>query len=753
MLTAGHLLGSNFFLSAINIVLICTLPGYAILFALGLNVKAGFTNLFLSIVGSLFVIEAFFAGFSVLLHRLGFIHSFTTSLVLIVESITLALSALFLSGNRHIQCGMKRFIRRELLSGNVTTALTFLLIPGASLVAVTRLNERNDSRSVGIFLYLAIALYLFMISKTVIRRSIFLHYALFYLTTLAILFGSTFRGDGGFWGYDINAEYAVAIRTLTEQNWLPLSTSAAYHSMLSITVLPAVLSVATKLSLTVIFKVFYPLLAALIPLAIYSVLSKYVRHSVAMSISVIEIVGSISFIPQMTALARQVVGILFFVAILIAIFDQSWSRRNKISLVIAFALGLSFSHYSTAYLTSLIFLIVGLLSSISLLFRRRGSRLSKPIITLPVAFAVIGMVVLWNGVVTHSLQDAKATYNALSANGAKFLPNSHQSFIQRWFSGVSLPTKFTSLDMKTQVLATNLYKYPSLEINPVSLLYNTTTVDLPKSKPVLGKIGATVVVYIYLFSNTLAQGLVVAALFLGARFLFQQRKRRKKKEPENSDTEERDVWLDALPLLFTSFFFAVLLRSSKTFSEFYNPERAAFQLALIFSLPVALTLERLINSRLKIVVGLTGFLLPFSSFIFLQQNSGLAGYLYGTPDARINNSVSANSHFIISEQERASADWVATNVPLSSYVQVDAHAVLSIIQSDLRSPKKIINQIAPYGIFKGSYVYLSQGNFLTGLVEESNVTGTSTVFFAPPMDYLDKNLSLVYSSGGARVYR
>jgi len=363
------------------------------------------------------------------------------------------------------------------------------------------------------------------------------------------------------------------------------------------------------------------------------------------------------------------------------------------------------------------------------------------------------MVVLWNGVVTHSLQDTKATYNALSANGAKFLPNSHQSFIQRWFSGVSLPTKFTSLDMKTQVLATNLYKYPSLEINPVSLLYNTTTVDLPKSKPVLGKIGATVVVYIYLFSNTLAQGLVVAALFLGARFLFQQRKRRKKKEPENSDTEERDVWLDALPLLFTSFFFAVLLRSSKTFSEFYNPERAAFQLALIFSLPVALTLERLINSRLKIVVGLTGFLLPFSSFIFLQQNSGLAGYLYGTPDARINNSVSASSHFIISEQERASADWVATNVPLSSYVQVDAHAVLSIIQSDLRSPKKIINQIAPYGIFKGSYVYLSQGNFLTGLVEESNVTGTSTVFFAPPMDYLDKNLSLVYSSGGARVYR
>ena len=422
-------------------------------------------------------------------------------------------------------------------------------------------------------------------------------------------------------------------------------------------------------------------------------------------------------------------------------------------MIIFFALGLSFSHYSTAYLTTIIFIFSGIGSSISLLFRRRKSGLSKPVMTLPVALGVLGMVVLWNGVITHSLQDTRATYNALSANGAKFLPNSHQSFIQRWFSGVTLPTKSTTLDMKTQVLATNIYKYPDLQINPVSVLYNTVAVDLPKSKPVLGKIGATVSVYIYLFVNTLTQGLVVVALFLGARFLFLHARRRKKRKLEEAHEVERNFWIDALPLLLISFLFAVILRSSKTFSEFYNPERAAFQLALVFSLPVALTLERLLRSRWRVIVGLTGFFLPFSSFVLLQQNSGLTGYIYGTPDARINNSVSASSHFIISEQERASADWVATNVPLSSYVQVDAHAVLPIIQSDLRSPKKIISQIAPYGIFKGSYVYISQGNFLTGLVEESNVTGTGTVFFAPPIDYLDQNLSLVYSSGGARVYR
>ena len=65
-----------------------------------------------------------------------------------------------------------------------------------------------------------------------------------------------------------------------------------------------------------------------------------------------------------------------------------------------------------------------------------------------------------------------------------------------------------------------------------------------------------------------------------------------------------------------------------------------------------------------------------------------------------------------------------------------------------RSPA-LIKQLAPFALFNGSYVYLSKANLETGLTRQ----GGSGLSFKVPLDYLDQNLSAVYSSGGARVYR
>jgi hypothetical protein len=61
-----------------------------------------------------------------------------------------------------------------------------------------------------------------------------------------------------------------------------------------------------------------------------------------------------------------------------------------------------------------------------------------------------------------------------------------------------------------------------------------------------------------------------------------------------------------------------------------------------------------------------------------------------------------------------------------------------------------IDQIAPFGIFSGSYVYLSNTNLETGITRQG-FGGLKNM--QVPLDYLDQNLSVVYSSGGARVYR
>jgi hypothetical protein len=64
--------------------------------------------------------------------------------------------------------------------------------------------------------------------------------------------------------------------------------------------------------------------------------------------------------------------------------------------------------------------------------------------------------------------------------------------------------------------------------------------------------------------------------------------------------------------------------------------------------------------------------------------------------------------------------------------------------------RDFIDQTAPFGIFSGSYVYFSKANLEAGITRQS-FGGLTNI--QVPFDYLNQNLSIVYSSGSARVYR
>jgi hypothetical protein len=73
--------------------------------------------------------------------------------------------------------------------------------------------------------------------------------------------------------------------------------------------------------------------------------------------------------------------------------------------------------------------------------------------------------------------------------------------------------------------------------------------------------------------------------------------------------------LDIFTLTCVSFSIAVYLRVAGSNSALYGPERVAFQLAFIFSLPIAILIDSFLrSSRLTHRIGL--FALLFSSFIF-----------------------------------------------------------------------------------------------------------------------------------------
>jgi hypothetical protein len=223
--------------------------------------------------------------------------------------------------------------------------------------------------------------------------------------------------------------------------------------------------------------------------------------------------------------------------------------------------------------------------------------------------------------------------------------------------------------------------------------------------------------------------------------------RRNTKNTNRNEIHLDTTLLDIFTLTCVSFLIAAFLRTSASNSALYGAERTALQLAFIFSLPVAILIDRFMRrSILTHRIGLIGLL--FSSYIFLQQATGLTGYIYGTINSRIGLSLVRG--FEISENEVRAANWIYSNVPTNSTLQSDLNANLVNLRMNIFETRAFIAQTAPFGIFSGSYVYLSKANLETGITRQS--FGVSKIMQVP-LDYLNKNLSIVYSSEGARVYR
>jgi len=751
--TATNALPHNPLLSFATLVIICTLPGYSLLNHFNLRLSTGFENLFISVLLSIFTLSIVYTTITFSAYQLGFPHILQRGPTFLIGFFLIIASSRNLSHSGQSDVLMQRL---QIMLRNISPQVSILVtcavsLPIASFIVVSQLNRGGSSASSVIFLCLCIAILLMLFSSRFSADLTAIHYVLLYSIIFAILIQTSFRGDGGFWGYDVNGEYAVANRTLLDGYWIPINGASAYHSMLSITVLPVVLSLLTKISVGIIFKFFYAIVAALLPVAIYSILIKFVRNSIAMAVICIEVIGSISFIVSSTALCRQVIGFAFFIGILMIILTQMWSRNTQVIVILLLAFGMSFSHYSSAYLACTIFLPASLIIFLSKFVKSGNKGEFKPIITIPLALGILSVTLLWNAGINTSLQDSTGVFSLVYRVGPDLLPSQQENFIQRWINGVVVPSTISADEYKNAVLATTDFYYPTTEIRQSALFYALSSPNYPKDVAPFGELIPKFLGLLYIALNSIAQGLVLLfclSYFTGARRLV----RRRAVEINHPMHNFQNIRVDLTSITLISLLLAILLRISSSVANFYNPERAAFQLAFIFSLPVAIILERFFT-RYSAKERMLWWILPFSGFIFVQHNSGLYEYLSGTSNSRISNAVAPYIQFVISNEEKAASTWISTTLPAGSFLQADKYAGLVNMQNDQIPVDRQITQIAPFGLLTNSYVYLSKANLKSGIAW-CPILGTRTlVNFGLPMDYLKNNLSLVYSSGGSRVYR
>ncbi|KUG19751.1 MAG: DUF2206 domain-containing protein [Methanomicrobiaceae archaeon] len=158
------------------------------------------------------------------------------------------------------------------------------------------------------------------------------------------------------WGYDIHLEYYLANLVLSQSYWnhtLPGNVNA----MLSIVILAPMLTEISAVSLTAVFKVMYPLLFALVPLALYQAFKSMTSETVAF-LGTFVFVSYFSFYTEMAALPRQAIAEIFLVLVILLMLDRELTRRAGFALYVIFGASMVVSHYGLTYIYMFILIAV-----------------------------------------------------------------------------------------------------------------------------------------------------------------------------------------------------------------------------------------------------------------------------------------------------------------------------------------------------------------------------------------------------------
>jgi uncharacterized membrane protein len=612
------------------------------------------------------------------------------------------------------------------------------LLPIFSLYCVTRLNNQGDAKPTTIFLTLLLLLFLLAtVSKTffIFQFTNNLMAWFVYAFSCSLLLGTTFRGSGGFWGFDINSEYFSAVQVANKGFWLPPQGNSAYDSMLSITVLPVVLSIFTKFNLVFIFKVFFSLVLSFIPTVIFSVGSKYFSRLSVLVVLIGTVFGSISFFPQLPALARQIVAVSFLMGLLLVPHQTEWKRRHKTIMVLLMSTGIAISHYSTAYLVSAIFGLSIIPVILIFIISPRTYAARKGVFTVSTSLGIILISFLWNGVFTHSVEALKPVEAAISNEGLSLLPNKQQNILLSWIGGTIPQQVYRVSDLEKLDRTANFKK--GVQSQPESLAYPIEAVKF-SGDYIFGQRFARFFGNLTFISRTFFQ----LASFVGSViFIWLFFKSKRSNLYELSIFGEKNLIFDVFPIAITSLLLGLVARVSGTLAPFYNPERVALTIALVLLIPTIMVVELLLFGDYIARVILVAPVVAFA-FVLVLNATSLGGYFLGSDTVRISPSQADRSPFIISENERSAARWLGTNVSKSGYLQTDSRGFLALLQQGRNANYASID---PYSLVPHAYIYASNMNVQGGVVN-------SFILYKFPKDYINGHYDLIYSSPRAQVY-
>jgi uncharacterized membrane protein len=179
-------------------------------------------------------------------------------------------------------------------------------------------------------------------------------------------------------GADIQLEWGLANDVLNSGVWNP-NISINYASMLSVVVLAPIYSLISSLELVWVFKLVYPLIFALVPVCLYQIFRRQLNDKVAF-LSCFFFMSIWPFF-VMVGLGRQEIAELFLVLCILLLVSKEINKKIQSALLVVFSVSLAVSHYALTYILVIFLFVMWLvLTALPYLRTRGGIHKDKQII-------------------------------------------------------------------------------------------------------------------------------------------------------------------------------------------------------------------------------------------------------------------------------------------------------------------------------------------------------------------------------------
>ena len=322
----------------------------------------------------------------------------STFYLMIILNIILLLATLFLIFSRRKNDGEHVNSIISIEKKNYPSIVLLLILPVISIIGAYWVNIFN-SNTVMLLLIIAISAVFVagVLSNKILPKK--LYPLCIFTIALSLLFHSSLISNYIVnFGSDVSAEYYGFKLTQLRGYWDP-SRGQRFNPMLSINILPTLLSNLLNIDGLWIFKIVYPLIFALVPVILYEIWREYYGEKHAFISSFFFMSFSV-FYTEMLGLNRQIVAELFFaLLLLVTLKGRELKPFAKNIYFLMFSFGLIVSHYGVAEIF-LFFLLCALIISV---FTKRSSGITPSMVVL---FFVI--MFSWYIYISHS-----AVFNAI----------------------------------------------------------------------------------------------------------------------------------------------------------------------------------------------------------------------------------------------------------------------------------------------------------------------------------------------------